>query len=166
MLEKVTVDEKSFPERSHRFTAIYSRDKEYLWVSCTYFLIIVKTYLKISYSFDLSQQNFFTSAVRSRIVQFILDRKKFSREPKNDFAFGIQRLITEGAYIAAYPLHDVRLDNFLLNSFYKDAISIYFLSRVKSMFQARNVTNCTQNGRPLNVGIGTNLSTTSKTILG
>uniref|UniRef100_A0A336LP51 Anoctamin n=1 Tax=Culicoides sonorensis TaxID=179676 RepID=A0A336LP51_CULSO len=86
LLEKVTIDEKSFPKRSHRFTAIYSRDKEYL--------------------FDLSQPNFFTSAVRSRIVQFILDRKKFSREPKNDFAFGIQRLISEGAYIAAYPLHD------------------------------------------------------------
>lgn len=65
---------------------------------------------KIHFSFDLSQPNFFTSAVRSRIVQFILDRKKFSREPKNDFAFGIQRLITEGAYISAYPLHDVSLN--------------------------------------------------------
>ncbi|XP_063708126.1 anoctamin-4 isoform X2 [Culicoides brevitarsis] len=86
MLEVITVDEKTFPKRSHRFTAIYSRDKEYL--------------------FDLSQPNFFTSAVRSRIVQFILDRKKFTREPKNDFAFGVQRLIAEGAYIAAYPLHD------------------------------------------------------------
>lgn len=69
----------------------------------------IKIYLKISYRFDLSQPNFFTSSVRSRIVQFILDRKTFLREPKHDFAFGIQRLITEGAYLAAYPLHDVSI---------------------------------------------------------
>lgn len=57
--------------------------------------------------FDLSQVNFFTSAVRSRIVQFILDRKRFHKDLKHDFAFGIERLVTEGAYMAAYPLHDV-----------------------------------------------------------
>ncbi|EAT41725.1 AAEL006656-PA [Aedes aegypti] len=80
------VEEKYFPPRSHRFTAVYSRDKEYL--------------------FDLKQACFFTAAVRSRIVQFILDRKRFSEDSRNDYAFGIERLITEEVYIAAYPLHD------------------------------------------------------------
>ncbi|XP_062563728.1 anoctamin-1 isoform X2 [Armigeres subalbatus] len=82
----ILVDEKFFPPRSHRFTAVYSRDKEYL--------------------FDLKQACFFTAAVRSRIVQFILDRKRFSDDSRNDYAFGIERLITDEVYIAAYPLHD------------------------------------------------------------
>ncbi|XP_053689725.1 anoctamin-1 isoform X4 [Sabethes cyaneus] len=86
MAQRILVEEKYFPPRSHRFTAVYSRDKEYL--------------------FDLKQACFFTAAVRSRIVQFILDRKRFSDDSKNDYAFGIERLITDEVYIAAYPLHD------------------------------------------------------------
>jgi len=31
-LRNIYVDEDIFPKRAHRFTAIYSRDKEYLWV--------------------------------------------------------------------------------------------------------------------------------------
>lgn len=46
--------------------------------------------------------------MRSRIVQFILDRKKFSEKPDDSYAFGIERLITNEVYVAAYPLHDVR----------------------------------------------------------
>lgn len=58
--------------------------------------------------FDLRQACFFTASVRSRIVQFILDRKRFSKDQQNDYAFGIERLISsERVYIAAYPLHDV-----------------------------------------------------------
>lgn len=49
---------------------------------------------------------FFTAAVRSRIVQFILDRKRYSTKENEDYAFGIERLISEEIYIAAYPLHD------------------------------------------------------------
>ncbi|XP_055715917.1 anoctamin-4 isoform X3 [Phlebotomus papatasi] len=80
------VDETHFPPISHRFTAVYSRDKEYL--------------------FDLQQPCFFSAAVRSRIVQFILDRKRFTTEEADDYAFGIDRLISDEVYIAAYPLHD------------------------------------------------------------
>ncbi|XP_055600818.1 anoctamin-1 isoform X2 [Uranotaenia lowii] len=83
---RILIEEKYFPPRSHRFTAVYSRDKEYL--------------------FDLKQACFFTAAVRSRIVQFILDRKRFSTDSRNDYAFGVERLIQEEVYIAAYPLHD------------------------------------------------------------
>ena len=68
------------------------------------------------FRFDLNQMCFFTPAVRSRIVQFILDRKRFSDDQQNDYAFGIERLINENVYIAAYPLHDV---SFKVQSFNK-----------------------------------------------
>lgn len=52
---------------------------------------------------------FFTPATRSRIVQFILDRKRFSENHHDDFAFGIERLLEEQVYSATYPLHDVSI---------------------------------------------------------
>ncbi|XP_061382630.1 anoctamin-5 isoform X2 [Danaus plexippus] len=85
-MSKIRVDPVMFPERRHRLTAIYSKDKEYL--------------------FDSSSPCFWTPSIRSRIVQFILDRKKFSYSEADYFAFGITRLINENTYSAAYPLHD------------------------------------------------------------
>ncbi|XP_060647312.1 anoctamin-1 isoform X2 [Drosophila nasuta] len=85
-LSNIYVDNNIFPKRAHRFTAIYSRDKEYL--------------------FDIRQDCFFTTAVRSRIVEFILDRQRFPAKRHNEMAFGIERLVAEGVYCAAYPLHD------------------------------------------------------------
>ncbi|XP_023303991.2 anoctamin-1 isoform X3 [Lucilia cuprina] len=85
-MKHIYVDERYFPRRAQRFTAIYSRDKEYL--------------------FDIRQDNFFTPAVRSRIVQFILDRQRFTPKNKDEMAFGIERLVTYNVYCAAYPLHD------------------------------------------------------------
>ncbi|XP_063835901.1 anoctamin-1 isoform X2 [Ostrinia nubilalis] len=85
-MNTIRVDPVKFPEKRHRLTAIYSKDKEYL--------------------FDTSSPCFWTPSIRSRIVQFILDRKKFSKEPGDDFAFGITRLISNNVYSAAYPLHD------------------------------------------------------------
>ncbi|KAJ8955607.1 hypothetical protein NQ318_001437 [Aromia moschata] len=82
----IFVDKKRFPDKGHRFTAIYSRDREYL--------------------FDVDSPCFFTPAIHSRIVQFILDRKRYSNNPQSAFSFGIERLIDEKAYVAAYPLHD------------------------------------------------------------
>jgi len=72
--------------RHSQYTAVYSRDKEYL--------------------FDHNSSQFFTPATRSRILEFLLKRKRFSEDPDDDFAFGISRLITDGVYLAAYPLHD------------------------------------------------------------
>ncbi|XP_030373607.1 anoctamin-1 isoform X2 [Scaptodrosophila lebanonensis] len=85
-LHNIYVDDEHFPKRAHRFTAIYSRDKEYL--------------------FDIRQDCFFTTAVRSRIVEFILDRQRFPAKHNNEMAFGIERLVAEGVYCSAYPLHD------------------------------------------------------------
>jgi hypothetical protein len=58
-------------------------------------------------SFNAEDEDFFTSSIRSRIVDFILKRKRFKEEIEDEFAFGIERLLTEGIYSAAYPLHDV-----------------------------------------------------------
>lgn len=58
--------------------------------------------------FNVEDEDFFTCSVRSRIVDFILKRKRFRDDPEDEFAFGIERLLAEGTYAAAYPLHDVR----------------------------------------------------------
>lgn len=93
IMSKYYVDTTIFPTMKQNFTAVYSRDKEYL--------------------FDLNSPNFFTSATRSRIVQFILDRTRFTETKEDDFAFGIERLISEHAYVATYPLHDASSTFFL-----------------------------------------------------
>ncbi|KAL9888568.1 anoctamin 1 isoform 2-T2 [Glossina fuscipes fuscipes] len=85
-MKHIYVDERYFPRLTQRFTAIYSRDKEYL--------------------FDIRHSNFFTPAVRSRIVQFILDRQRFTPKTQDEMAFGIERLVADNVYCAAYPLHD------------------------------------------------------------
>nr|CAH0112600.1 unnamed protein product [Daphnia galeata] len=58
------------------------------------------------YLFNVHDENFFTSSIRSRIVDFILKRKRFKEDIDDEFAFGIERLLTEGIYSAAYPLHN------------------------------------------------------------
>lgn len=39
-------------------------------------------------------------------MQFILDRQRYSRDNTHDYSFGIDRLLDDETYIAAYPLHD------------------------------------------------------------
>ncbi|XP_021954062.1 anoctamin-1 isoform X3 [Folsomia candida] len=80
------VDPRIFPPEDQKFTAIYSRDKEYL--------------------FDVDEKEFFTPAVRARILDFILRRKRYTEDPLDDFAFGMERLLNAYTYSAAYPLHD------------------------------------------------------------
>lgn len=48
--------------------------------------------------------SFFTRAQRSRMVYEALAATPFGKEKKGEV--GIERLISEGAYQAAYPLHD------------------------------------------------------------
>lgn len=93
MFEKVlrpfSLDEKEVPPMSKKFTCIYQRDKDYL--------------------FAIPEENrelFFPHATRSRIVDYILRRKKYSEAEKETFAFGINRLRKNNVYTAAYPLHE------------------------------------------------------------
>ncbi|XP_063887505.1 anoctamin-1-like isoform X1 [Scylla paramamosain] len=107
----VRLDPSVFPPRNRNFTAVYARDKDYL--------------------FDVTPA-FFRPSVRARIIDFILRRKRFGgreEEEKEEedakaggrggeegraihgteaetFNFGIEKLLAEGAYLAAYPLHD------------------------------------------------------------
>ncbi|KAG8227803.1 hypothetical protein J437_LFUL006217 [Ladona fulva] len=102
-----TVNTEVFPPKTQRFTAIYSRDKEYL--------------------FDTDAEDFFSPAIHSRIVQFILDRKRFTENALDDpYAFGITRLISEGVYTAAYPLHDgdFRYPTSMRNTLYEEWASL------------------------------------------
>lgn len=62
------------------------------------------------FRFDLNQDSFFNTSIRARVVQFILERQKYSKGSGNDFSFGIDRLINEECYIASYPLHDGDLE--------------------------------------------------------
>ncbi|ROT84891.1 putative anoctamin-4 isoform X1 [Penaeus vannamei] len=81
----VRLDRNVFPPKNRHFTAVYSRDKEYL--------------------FDVTEE-FFTAAVRARIIDFILRRKKFNDSENDDFAFGIEKMLSESTYEAAYPIHE------------------------------------------------------------
>lgn len=56
--------------------------------------------------FDVTEE-FFTTAVRARIIDFILRRKKFKDTDDDDFAFGIEKMLNESTYEAAYPIHEV-----------------------------------------------------------
>ena len=53
-----------------------------------------------------NKQSFFSRSQRSRLVFEILSNTIFGREKKGEV--GIDRLVSEGAMAAAYPLHDVR----------------------------------------------------------
>ena len=68
------------------YTAAYSRSKDYL--------------------FENDENKYFSPASRSRIVEFILERARFLPERDSGSAFGVRRLICEGVFLAAYPLHD------------------------------------------------------------
>ena len=55
-------------------------------------------------------EDFFTPAVRARVVSFILKRKWFvqqatTQEPKMDF--GIDKLLADETYMASYAPHEV-----------------------------------------------------------
>lgn len=79
-------DPAQFPAEPAHFTAAYSRERSYL--------------------FDHSHPQFFTASVRSRIVSYILERKRYRTAEEDANAFGIGRLLAGGLYVAAYPLHD------------------------------------------------------------
>lgn len=81
---------------------------------CKLFKSVFIVFYVFYFSFDVDSPCFFTPAIHSRIVQFILDRKRFSQNDNEDFAFGIERLLHDTVYTAAYPLHDVSKDDLLL----------------------------------------------------
>jgi anoctamin-1 len=79
------LNRKLFPEQRYELFHEYSRDKSYL--------------------FDIHDPTFFPTFVRISVVNFILERTPFA-DNADDNCIGIDRLLSDGAYSAAYPLHD------------------------------------------------------------
>ncbi|XP_016334229.1 anoctamin-5-like, partial [Sinocyclocheilus anshuiensis] len=52
------------------------------------------------------KETFFPPSTRNRIVYYILSRCPYSKEDKDKK--GIKRLLNNGTYAAAFPLHDCR----------------------------------------------------------
>ncbi|GAB0087139.1 hypothetical protein DMENIID0001_014160 [Sergentomyia squamirostris] len=82
--EFVKLDPALFPERNNELRAEFSREKYYL--------------------FDTERPDFFTPDVRIAVVHFILERQRFGHE--KDANVGIEKLLSDGVYTNAYPLHD------------------------------------------------------------
>ncbi|XP_069195050.1 anoctamin-1 isoform X3 [Procambarus clarkii] len=97
-------DREIFPPKNRHFTAVYARDKDYLWSERPP-KVVLKPCLAAHPRFSITEE-FFTASIRSRIVDFILRRKKFKDSDDDDFAFGIEKLLNESTYAAAYPIHE------------------------------------------------------------
>ncbi|KAL3183627.1 hypothetical protein MRX96_033728 [Rhipicephalus microplus] len=87
MLDCEPVEIRSMGRRQKQFAVTFSMSKEYL--------------------FDIPEpkEDFFSAAQRAQVVHFILQRKSFSRDTQRRH-FGIGRLLADGVYLAAYPLHE------------------------------------------------------------
>ncbi|XP_014664838.1 PREDICTED: anoctamin-1-like isoform X2 [Priapulus caudatus] len=88
LLSVFLLDPVAVPTCEKKFTCVYSRDKEYL------------------FGIPENKGDFFSPSQRSLIVDFILRRKKFSDEPDNLFAIGLEKLLSDEVYYAGYPLHE------------------------------------------------------------
>jgi len=81
------LDQKLFPSRKYELYHEFSRDKSYL--------------------FDVNDPKFFPCYVRLAIVNFILERTAFADHLEDiQNCIGIDKLLADGAYISAFPLHD------------------------------------------------------------
>ncbi|XP_077297344.1 anoctamin-5-like isoform X2 [Arctopsyche grandis] len=80
------LDPKYFPEKKYELTAEFNRDKNYL--------------------FNVEDENFFTESIRISVVAFILERQRFNNDHDASLDIGIERLVNDGVYTSAYPLHD------------------------------------------------------------
>ncbi len=76
--------------------------------------------------------SFFSRAQRSRMVWEILATAPFGKEKKGEV--GVERLVEEGAYSAAFPLHDVRTSLLSLSLFLHPAVW-------KGMYSAGHLSN-------------------------
>lgn len=79
----------------------------YSYFQIIYFKLIQLIYI-VFLRFDEHSEDFFSAAVRTLVVDFILERQSFSTDPSDAQCVGIKKLTEDGIYKAAYPLHDVR----------------------------------------------------------
>lgn len=96
--KKVRLDKRVFPDNEYQLYHEFSRDKSYL--------------------FDMHDPNFFPRTIRLAVIGFILERTSFS-DHSDDNCSGIDKLLSDNAYISAYPLHDIEQRTLLLNEWGK-----------------------------------------------
>lgn len=87
MMDCDPLEVRATGRRQKQFAVTFSMSKEYL--------------------FDIPEpkEDFFSAAQRAQVVHFILQRKSFSRDSQHRH-FGVGRLLADGVYLAAYPLHE------------------------------------------------------------
>lgn len=92
LVHKVTkpfeLPESEVPKVKKRYSYTYEKAKKYL------------------YCLEENQNLLFSHATRSRIVDYILRRKEYTSSISIKPEFGIRRLLSNGTYKAAYPLHE------------------------------------------------------------
>ena len=116
-----------------------------------------------------NKQDFFTRSQRSRLVFEILSNTVFGREKKGEV--GVDRLVSEGALKAAYPLHDVIFSSEGISFKQKNNSSNFRedLSGRAPTLQVRSSTpdrSCSSSGRGGAGGTSISPSTTSGTTSG
>lgn len=85
--KRIRLDERLFPPQKYEIHHEFSRDKYYL--------------------FNIMDANFFPCGVRLAVINFILERTPFAdNSADNQNGIGIERLLSDGVYISAYPVHD------------------------------------------------------------
>lgn len=80
------LDRRLFPKKRYELFHEFSRDKSYL--------------------FNVDEPDFFPTFVRLSVVNFILERTAYSDSSADDNCIGIDKLLSDSIYTAAYPLHD------------------------------------------------------------
>ncbi|CAG5129014.1 unnamed protein product, partial [Candidula unifasciata] len=81
-------DETKLPKITRAYTCPYSSNREYL------------------FEIPANSEELFSNSTRSWIVDYILRRQHFSTTTESNFDFGIKKMIADGYYTAAYPLHE------------------------------------------------------------
>lgn len=74
--------------------------------------------------FNEDDPEFFSAEVRTLVIDFILNRVSWGKDQGDVNCVGIQCLLDEGVYRAAYPLHDVSYNVF------QSKVSLFNLIRI------------------------------------
>ncbi|XP_046373983.1 anoctamin-1-like isoform X3 [Haliotis rufescens] len=87
-LSPFQIDPTVMPPVRRRYTCPYSRNKKYL------------------FEMNENKELLFSNAVRSWIVDYILRRKAFKKDEGKAFSFGLKKMMADGFYDAAFPMHE------------------------------------------------------------
>ncbi|XP_076344099.1 anoctamin-2-like isoform X2 [Tachypleus tridentatus] len=85
--------DQGYKTLNRQYTSEYRRDKKNL------------------FDIPAKKEDFFNPGQRAQIVDFILKRKRFSNNKKDEYAFGITQLINDNVYEAAFSLHEGEYDS-------------------------------------------------------